>query len=308
MNSPATTLPCALLPLLIGCGTHTIELADDDNYSFTTSMGGDVVAIESCPDEVTIDWAGLSVDLQGHAVDAVADVDLVRVVRFANYTPTEVLERIAANDLPQSEISGTVEYEPTGGETSAPLSAFDFQGTAIDPATEVCEGLGTFLVTAMTGLYEYRMLVFMAPTEGETTTTVELTSSTATLEFDPDLESSTTIEGPRAKDYLVDWMGLSRDGQGSPSFSLSNIDGLMLARYDLSIPEIEDQFFDLETIATDIYQADVGGLGSYTLSELGTDGGAEFQGFEGEGYWILALRCSTCANPAPLFLGLIDPS
>mgnify|MGYP005741916403 CR=1 FL=1 len=33
-----------------------------------------------------------------------------------------------------------------------------------------------------------------------------------------------------------------------------------------------------------------------------------FTGFSGDGIWILALTCSTCANPAPLFLTVLEPT
>ena len=31
-------------------------------------------------------------------------------------------------------------------------------------------------------------------------------------------------------------------------------------------------------------------------------------GFTADGTWILGLTCSTCANPAPLFLTVLEPS
>ena len=46
-----------------------------------------------------------------------------------------------------------------------------------------------------------------------------------------------------------------------------------------------------------------------TTASLGdaTNGGAAFDGFSGNGVWLLALRCTTCANPAPLFLTVLEP-
>ena len=38
-----------------------------------------------------------------------------------------------------------------------------------------------------------------------------------------------------------------------------------------------------------------------------TRDGEPFTGFTGEGTWILALRCSTCSNPAPPFATVLLP-
>jgi hypothetical protein len=82
---------------------------------------------------------------------------------------------------------------------------------------------------------------------------------------------------------------------------LSNIDRLMLARYTLSLEDLEARFLELEDLAEEMYIVDVAGLGSYDLMEL-----EGFAGFEGEGTWLLAMRCSTCVNPSPQFVGLFE--
>ncbi len=294
--------------LLAGCGTYTIELSDDSNFRFTTSLDAVVTPVQDCPEDLDMDWSGLDTDLLGHAMDPAAEIDLMRVVRFDSLSPEEVLDAISLNNLPQSEISGNVDYEPTADETAAPLSSFNFNGTPIDPTSEVCESLGaTFMLTALTGLYQYRMLSFFAPTDGEANTEVVMGPGSASLEFDPDLSRGGVIEVPAGRDYHVIWTDLTLDGQGNP-FSLSNIDSLMLARYELSIEEMEAQFLDLQIIPDEMYVAEFQGLGELDLIEAVDTSGAAFAGFEGEGLWLLGLFCSTCANPAPLYLAVIEAS
>jgi hypothetical protein len=75
----------------------------------------------------------------------------------------------------------------------------------------------------------------------------------------------------------------------------------MLARYTLSFDELEERFLELEDVADELYTTDVAGLGSFDLMEL-----EGFTGFSGEGTWLLALRCSTCVNPSPQFVGLFE--
>lgn len=298
----------ALAPslLLTACGTYTIQLEDDWNYRFTTDITAEATAIEDCPKDVLIDWGDLTSDLLAHEMDPTTDIDLMRVVRFDDKSQEDVLLDISTNALTQQDISGNVDYEPTSGETSANLSDFEFNGTKIDPTTEVCSELGaTFLLTALTGLYEYRMLGFFEPTPDETNTEVYLDSDSATLVFDSDLSRGGTISVPAGRDYMVNWMDLTRDGQDL-EFSVSNIDFLMLARYELTVEEMQDQFFDLQLIADEMYTADVGGLGEFELVNATDEGGAAFAGFEGDGLWLLGMFCTTCANPAPLFLGVIE--
>ncbi len=304
MSSTRTIAASALL--LSGCGTYNLVLDDANNYFFTTSLTSETIAVADCPDDLTMDWSGLTTDLLGHEMDPTTDIDTMRVVRFYDKEQQEILDAISANELSQSDISGNVDYTPTAGETSALLSEFDFNGTPIDPATEVCSELGaTFLFTALTGLYEYRMLLFFEPTDGESNTEVAMDGDSALLAFDADLSAGGVIEVPANREILIDWIGLTTDGQGNP-FSVSNIDHLMLARYELSVEEMEAQFLDLEIIPDEMYTANIGGIGEFELSQALDESGNAFSGFEGEGLWLLGLFCTTCANPAPLYLAVIE--
>jgi hypothetical protein len=299
------TITAAAL-LLSGCGTYNLVLDDANNYSFTTSLTADEVAVADCPEDLTMDWSGLTSDLLGHEMDPTTDIDTMRVVRFYDMEPQAVLDAISVNELSQSDISGNVDYTPTAGETQAMLSEFVFNGTPIDPATEVCSELGaTFLFTALTGLYEYRMLMFFSPTPEETNTEVSMDGDSAQLQLDVDLSAGGVIEVPANREILIDWIGLTIDGQGNP-FSVSNIDRLMLARYELSVEEMEQQFLDLQIIPDEMYTANIGGIGEFELSGALDADGEAFTGFDGEGLWLLGLFCTTCANPAPLYLAVIE--
>ena len=293
----------ALLPALAGC-TERVVLEDAWNFNFTADFTAEVVPVADCPDDLTTEWSGLTEDIQGHPLDPTAEIDTMRVVRIQGMTPEEVLADISSNALMMSDISGNVDHTPTGGATAAPLSVYTFNGTPIDPSVEVCSSIdNAYFLTALTGLYSYRGLVFFAPTPEETNTEVVLSSDTSTLSVEVDLASS-SVPVSMAKDYVLDWIGLTQDGQDNP-FSVSNIDYLMLARYDLTVEEMEAQFFDLQTIAAEVYTADIGGLGEFTLSEAVDAQGGAFPGFEGDGVWLLGLFCTTCSNPAPLFLGVV---
>ncbi len=293
---------------LVACA-GTLDLEDAWNYGIATDVQADTVAVADCPDDVSIDWSGLTVDLQGHAMDPSADLTSIEVTRFLEgYDQAAFLEDLSVGLRPdQSVVSGTGSYAITGGETAAMLSEFTYDGTTpVDPGTELCSTYGeTFLLTAKTGSYAYRTLLFAEPTAGEANTEVFIDSDSATLSVDADLHTAPTIPASGKAGQVVTWMGLEADAYGNP-ISHSNIDLILLARYTQSIDELEGQFLDLWTIADEMYSAEFQGLGEIAMSEAVDADGNAFEGFSGDGTWLLGLFCSTCANPAPYFMGVVE--
>ena len=68
------------------------------------------------------------------------------------------------------------------------------------------------------------------------------------------------------------------------------------------VSALAEDFLDLEQLAEDRWELDVTGRTSASLGEL--DG---FGGVDADHRWLLALRCSTCRNPAPRFLTVLEP-
>jgi hypothetical protein len=298
---------------LLGCGDKddtapptTLLLQDAQNYTYSASYTTEPTAVADCPEDLTVDWSGLTVDLRGQPLDPTSDLDTIRVVAFET-SVEEVLADIAGSDLQQSDISGIVDHEITAGETNAEISGFNFNGTPIDPSTELCDELGrTTMVLAMSGLYDYPMFGFFVPSEGETNTTVVLTSSTTTLEVEVDLDQGGVVPAPSGDDAVVDWRCLTTDMRGD-AINLSDIDQLMIGRYELSVAEMEASFLQLEHIAEELYTASTDyGVDSLDLSRATDSSGAAFTGFTGPGLWLLALSCTTCAIDPPAFIAVLE--
>ena len=79
----------------------------------------------------------------------------------------------------------------------------------------------------------------------------------------------------------------------------------------MSVEDLEQQVFDIELIATEIWELGLDRETEADLSEARSrDGGAAFDGFadRSDGVWLLALMCSTCQNPAPLLLSVLEPT
>jgi hypothetical protein len=310
-----------VLTLLAGCGTKgcstkddtadapgTIHLADANNYNFVGTL--DIQSFETVSGaDVCFDWSGLDSDLQCHDMDPASDVDNVGVVRFGTLTEKEVETALSTNDLDMAATSGYVEHGNGDEATTACLSEFSFFGTSIDLATEYTEEGGTYLLLLTSGTVPgvgARMILFLEPRVASDVTTVVVPDGCGMLDYTADLHSLTPVAVPMDGPWVMDWSGVVTDGLGNDMGS-AQIDTLEIAHYDtLTVTDLENDFLDIEIIADDLWTLSLSSGKSGDLSNA-TNGSESFPGFEAGGVWILALRCSTCSNPAPLFLTVLEP-
>lgn len=282
-------------------------LSDGHNYSFSGELDGPTVRTRSATD-LHIDWSALTLDMQCHPMDPVADTDNLALLAFPYLSEAEVEDGLEMGTLLQSDLGGYVQLE-LGDQTDAMLSELTFFGTDADIETRVEEGAAAFLLILTTGTsvgIGTRSFLFVEPHVDEANTEVAFGESCAILDFDADLQSLDPVPVNTTGPWVVDWSGLTRNGQDLP-FDLRNIDGLMLGHYSGRSPaDLEAEFLDLELVTDEIWRAELNGETSFDLATLDRDG-TPFPGFGGEGTWLLALRCSTCANPAPLFLTVLQP-
>ncbi len=286
--------------LLASCeGGFRIELRDGQNYYLEQEL--EVMFQQVAAGEDTrVDWSGLDSGLFGDEIDP-QDPDLLNLWRCEAGTTLEdpALDQEALLELLsfQDSCTGYYTYEPSAGETSALLSQFGFHGTMLDVQTEVLED-ARFFVWTYAEWYSWAGMAAFDPVEGAASTTVVIDESSSWL-----LESAfpgASVPVERARSYQADWMELMTDGKGN-ELALSNIDQLALRRSDRS----EGDPLEFYETAEDSYAADVEGLGELDLSLAESVDGAPFPGFDDEGSWQLALECSSCPNPVPLFLSFV---
>ncbi len=283
-----------LLLALMGCGEEDILLEDANNYTFTSTLNiGTVEILEKT--DIIVDWCDLTVDFLGLAM-APTDVDYVVLSRW-ELSQAELESTLVATNLPQKDLSGSADYTPTGGECSAPLSDFQFLGTPILVEDEIyASDTETYILTAFAA-DRAKMLTFFLPTETGPTDPIALANGSGAVSFEVDLDAGTpvTSSGP-----LVDWSALTMDGAGE-EFPLNKMDRMYIANYDLAAQEIESDFVNLETLAIEQHVLNTEALLDYDTSTV-----SDFGGFDSSGLWVLAMRCSTCYNPAPPFLTLVE--
>lgn len=287
-------------------GDGSVPLTDANNYAYEGVLDAPSFTLAELSN-ATLDWSALRTDLRCNALDPVADIDNTSLLVFPYLTELEVEAGLSDDNLDQADLAVYLSHEP-GDATRVGLEDMTFFGTDAEIEGRFVEGSGTWMVLLTTGTeiaVGARMMAFLAPTAGETATEAAVTDGCPVLDFTADLASLTHAAVLKDGPWLLDWSALTRDGHGG-TFEPTRVDGLMVARFDLTIAELQDSFLDLEALASDTWRYT---LVSGTSIDLGALSGPSepFPGFSGEGVWAIGLLCGTCPNPAPLFLTIVDP-
>ncbi|MCB9759016.1 MAG: hypothetical protein H6739_04185 [Alphaproteobacteria bacterium] len=289
----------SLLLLLAACADTTV-LSDGNNYSFSSTLEADTHTVAARTD-LPVDWSGLEIDLQGREVDTLADVDVLTIVILRLDKP-DALDAFVNDALLQGDIVSYATCNPPDGVDSVMLSDFDFIGNPVVPEEHILPDQGTWLLSAATlGRPGALMLNFFDPVDDGPQDPITLATDSADLAYTVDISAGEPVEleGDR-----LEWGDLTSDMRGLP-IRLSEIDRVTLARFDDTEDEIEDGFLQVDALAEQIWTADIQASVSLELSALTDESGAPFGGLSGEGIWLLALQCTTCANPAPPFLAML---
>jgi len=297
------------------------KITDEHNYSSTSTLMPKEIRTASATD-LDISWDALTTDMQCHEMSPTTDIGKVALLRFRGLTKEDAAALLTAGELEMSDIDGYIQFETEGDKTSCKLSDLSNLGTPVDITQEYKESENQiYMLLWATGERPgtgARTMVFLRPVEGEVATEVH-----AEPGCDPDtkegiLTFSATLPPPLeiAEDStIVDWRGVTVDGLGNPIYA-NAIDRILVAFYEDTTPEqLEEQIFDIELIATDIWEIrDFGGgrradLAAARHREDDDTQGDFFDGFagHGEGTWLLGLMCSTCQNPAPMVLSVLKP-
>jgi len=295
----------SILSLLAGCGgtpEGTALLTAEQSYDFSNVLFAQSTVITSGVD-TTINWSNLTVDQLGREMSP-DSIDTMLIVRFEALSHEEVIQGAADDCIEQPDISGVVELHPEEGQVSANLTDFSFMGYEIDPAEQILEGMGSFLITAYSDdAIGVRMMHFIEPEVGADASTVELENGVASVDLSMDIDAGTPLP---LNTTSIDWAGLELDTPCG-TFPLNRFDRLTVVKYDdLTIADVENDFLYMDTIGTDVWNADIEGLSLFDLTTMTSETGAPFDGFTPDSLWLVALRCMTCDNPAPPYIAVVD--
>ena len=295
--------------------TGNIRLLDTNNYSVVASLTLPSLETASGTD-LEICWPGVTSDLQCHDVeDPQADIDNVAVIRFHNLSEEEVQATLGATDLEMDDVDAYFDFHTDHSSTCMNLSDTAFFGTPIEVAQDYVESDEfTYVLTVTSGTTPgvgAKTLAFLRPTASSTTTAVEAAEGCGILTATADLSSAEPVSVPAQGPWVVDWSDATLDGQGNP-ISFDSIDGLLVGFYQgTNLSDLESQVFDIEQLATDLWEVELSGRRSADLAAARHRGTDElFPGFDpdADGTWLMALMCSNCQNPAPIVLCVLEPT
>lgn len=281
---------------------EVLEFTDTHNFTFSSTLESQPLSARS-QTALSLDWSTLTKDLLGNPISPQEDIAKISLLLFANLNHEQVLDGVSNENLRQSDLSGYAEYVPTADQTTTTLDSFSLQGVSLDPEEHLGDQAGTFMLLAANESEESLMLSFFLTDAQEDNEHVELTAHSTSLSYTVDLEDQDIVRPNSAQNYVLDWQSITQSGTGMP-IQGGQIDSIMLAGFSQSLEELEEQFLQLPDVAQEYYTMEIGyetGLDMSALSELG------FSDFSTQERWLFALRCARCLNPAPLFVGIIEP-
>jgi len=229
-------------------------------------------------------------------------------VVFQHLSEEEVEIGLSENSLQQVDMTLFVNNTDLDGSACIFISNLTLFGTDIDVEQYFTASYGaTWLFTLNTGTVPAvgtRMAAFLAPTAGSDVDLVELDNTSTVLNFTVDLTTLTKVGAQAGVPLTADWSALNTSGLGI-DFTPGDVDQMMLGFYETLTPEdLEGQFLDVELVADQLWTMDLETVSNGDLA--GLQGDTTFNGIDNNGTWLLAMRCTTCPNPAPPFLTILE--
>ena len=287
-------------------GPQLLELTDEDNCRFVVDLSAEVQPLHAGAD-ILFSWVSLSRDVHGHPLDPEVDVDAAVLVAFKSMTSEEVASGLVMDTISQASVSLFANCVPQ--DSTCHLSDFGLAGNSWHLEEHFLEGSGTWLILLQGPGYPGGLaFLFLEPIVDGIQELAEIVDDSSFVSIDARLDEVSPVPVPRASDVEISWASLSEDGKGVP-LDLYRLDLMTVSRYaGWTVEELQDRFIDLEALADETWELDIGGRTSANLSELQpVDDAAEpFPGVSSGSIWLMALRCTNCTNPTPKFLTVLE--
>ncbi len=302
---------------MVGCNGEDGEstggdlvLTDGNNYTYVPTLGmADVLVLSEVDSDV--DWSALTIDIRGRTVDPSA-VEQVYLVEFVGYTQEELVDKIEANDLYQSDTEEAYIFDNAAGVVSTPLSTFSILSDEFDPSTFVEDPSRVWLVSLINhpeGANDVLQSKFLTPIYDTSNTLLTFTNDCTTLDVDVNMDEGIppVVPASGGNTWTLDWSSITVDVNGRTWDPLLG-DKLQIGHFDVdTVAEVEAEFLRLDSEADEFFTLNVfGSTGVTDLSEATDSSGAAFAGFTAEGVWVVAIACTTCLSPAPMYLAVVD--
>jgi hypothetical protein len=299
-------------------GGDQIKAAEANNYSLSFKLHfPPVTAIHNT--DLTFDWSQATKDNLRKTMDPKTELNLIMIILW-NSTLERFEKDLAKDELLQSEMTGPLVFYPKDGKTSAKLSEFSYLTGVEVPFKNTLEYFDVDLRKPEENFYTligctgttvgqgFRIIQSFKLDKASTNQTVAITARSAELDFTADLHSARPTSVPvGTADISLDWDKLGTNAMGNDFFA-DNITSASIGQYSQSPAELEnDNFLNLDTVAKRFYQRAIEEGTSVDFSRMKDGDGNPFTGIDDDGTWLVALRCGSCKNPAPLYLSILKP-
>jgi hypothetical protein len=304
-------------------GSLLVIAEDKYNYSFESSVEIQSVKVRSLSD-IRFDWSEVTKDMLGRPFDPQESVDMMELTLW-HYSKEDLMRDINDDSLDKEKLV-TLGWMPTDNAVSEGnlLDLMSPNGGDVDDA-EILSYVDTvkyppsdyhYLIMAAEGDsfgYGTKMLSFFEPNPNVSDTEVAMNDSSTVIHYEADLSSLVHIPlPPNEPNIVLDWMDntiLLYNAMGREWIPTKITDVIVAHYLTKTAKDLETDFLNLEADADKIWTIFLSAGQSVNFSKLNTkaDGSGEFfPGIDEIGTWIVALKCGSCSNPAPLFLSILD--
>jgi hypothetical protein len=322
--------------LTVGCGgdgtpapavtpkSVAVPLSQENNYTFKSTLK--IPAVKTAPEEdLSITWDKATKDIEGHTFDPTKDIDSVAFIPVNSSSQDTVSGWLNAGTFGMGMVafSGNAFQFVTKGATKASLTDFLSVGDSVPPVLSqvyVVDPTVTYLMVFQTGIQlgiGARTMMFLVPTDGNKVTDVSPNDDSSTLLQDFKADLTTQVPLPIAADEVLDWSNVPKDGQGN-DIAAGSIDSMLLGFYaDRTAKDLQTGFLNLDQpTAADggpdmSWEVPVPSGDTARLTDgKGRNGEPDFTSFDTgskTGTWLMAAFCSSCQNPAPLIVTVLEP-
>lgn len=299
------------------CMSPKIVASEKTNYAFTSTLSFPPVKVKPNT-ELTLDWTDVSKDFLGHTLDAKKDLNMVLMMLW-QLSVADLQTKLNADSLMMSDLAVLPLSLPLdGSKSSAGIYSLTLNGNAITPdqlapyldPTKYPPAGNTYTMMVATGMQlgqGTRMIQSFQMDPASTNTTVKMSNDSTQLTYTANLHDLTSVNvAAKSAAITLDWGQLKTNALGNPFIS-TNITNALVGHYTQTPAELESKFLDLDSIASELYRAEIPSGTVLDFTTLKDKDGKAFSGIDATGTWVVALQCGQCRNPAPWYLTILKP-
>lgn len=285
--------------LWLACGGgEVIYLTDANNHGLTRTLDIPVETVAAHAD-LSFDVSAVETDLRCQPLTT--QHPWLMFLQMSD-APDALLETLERGDLRQTDVLGVLEQPVDCG--AGRLSEMTFLGQPADTSQEPAPG-ETYLLVMTAGTAEDAWgtplsMAILQGDSGETRSSVALSDGCGQVVASARIPHG-GLDLKRAS--AIDWSQLEHTALGEPLDSAA-VTELEIGYFSgMSAADLEADYLALDALVTQRWTLDVTDRTSVWMDELWALD--RFDPADGDGVWVLALRCPGCLDSLPVYMSII---